>query len=111
MALIVTLAKGGAVAGVAALAEAGVFGSIQGRACGELVTGIADVRERAWIHETGEPCCGDTQRRRFCDASVTKQLSLWAGVDKHTNQSQISCKYIHSEIYNNNRPKNSIGSE
>lgn len=76
MALIFTVAKRGAVAGVAALAEAGVSGSIQGLACGELVAGIANVRECAWIHETGEPCCGDTQRQRFCDASVTKQLRL-----------------------------------
>lgn len=76
VALIFTVAKRGAVAGVAAPAEAGVFGSILGLACGELVAGIANVRECARIHETGEPCCGDTQRQRFCDASVTKQLRL-----------------------------------
>lgn len=76
MPLIFTVAKRGAVAGVAALAEAGGFGSIQGLACGELVAGTADVREGARLHETGEPCCGDTQRQRFCDAGVTKQLRL-----------------------------------
>lgn len=65
VASIFTVAKGGAVAGVAALAEAGDFGSIQGLACGELVTGIADVRERAWIHETGEPCWGTHKDKAF----------------------------------------------
>lgn len=63
--LIFTVAKCGAIAGVSALAEARVFGTIQGLACGELVTGIANVRESAWIHQTGEPCCRDTKIRLF----------------------------------------------
>lgn len=62
-ALIFTVAKRGPVAGVPALAEAAVAGSIQGLACGERVTGIANVREPAWIHQTGEPCCGDTRKQ------------------------------------------------
>lgn len=61
--LIFTVAKRGAVAGVPALAEAAVVGSIQALACGERVTGIANVREPAWIHQTGEPCCGDTRKQ------------------------------------------------
>lgn len=52
-----TVAKRRPVSGVSVVAEAGVLGSVQGLACCELVATVANVRGRARIHQTGEPCC------------------------------------------------------
>lgn len=55
--LPLTVAKRRPVSGVSMAAEAGVLGSIQGLAGRESVAIVTNVRERARIHQTGEPCC------------------------------------------------------
>lgn len=54
---IFTIAKRRPVSSISVVAEAGVVWSVQGLACCELVTRITNVREAAWVYQTGEPCC------------------------------------------------------
>ncbi len=57
---VFTIAKRHPVSSISMVAEAGIIWSIQALACCKLVTRITNVREAAWIHHAGEPCCEDS---------------------------------------------------
>lgn len=59
---VLTVAKLCSISSISTVAEAGVVWSVQGLACCKSVTRITNVREAAWVHQTGEPCC-DTRHK------------------------------------------------
>lgn len=60
---IFTIAKRCSIAGISLVTEAGLFWSINGLACRKFVTTTTNVREAAWVHQTGEPCCTNANKK------------------------------------------------
>lgn len=60
-AFVFTFAKCSSISSVSLVAKAGWVRPVLGLASCKWVTLVAIVGEAAWIHQTGEPCCVDTE--------------------------------------------------